>query len=916
MADSPILKAALEYLKANLSSIPTSTDTKAPTVPWKIYQERQATEDELCKLFKKTDALGIVTGKVSGNLELIDFDNKAELFQLWAEILNRETPGLLERLILQKSKSGGRHAAYRCPGLEIPGNTKLAQRGVDVTEKVLERLRTLNVNPLDKQAVSRALPSIKFNLAGKDHIPHLIGDRFVCIITLIETRGEGGQFLADPSPGYRVIQGSFTDLPKITPEERCILIEAARSLNEWIDHQKAEGYGRRIPKEAQKPGDDFNERGDCAEILVKHGWEPVGARANYQHFRRPGKDRGQSASLIDDKFFHVFSSNAYPFESETTYSPFAVYALLECAGDYVKAAGELARSGYGDGYRPVHATEAGPEKAYLPVPPPFPLEVFPVNCLRAITEIQRAHGVPVEIPGCAFLGMAGGCIGRARGLRIKQGWVEHANLWFGIVAPSGYGKSPAVREIQRPIFALEKKWFADYQEAQRQYSLELEQRRLTPKEERATLPPPPEPPVWRQLIVDDTTTEALTDALAGNPRGIQWTRDELAGLLQDLDKYARKEGGTKARMMSAYDSGPWKVNRREASKRAFIPHATLSIFGTIQPKALPTIFSDLDAATGFLPRFIFVNSTRETPPLWTDETVSGKTRDYLTIIFERLLALDFDEEGEPVIIGVSREAKVVYENWFNEQVLEPWKNLEASVYEAVLAKLRGQCLRIALVLHCLEAVDTGGPDVSPVSLETMERAITLASFFKAHQRNAWQSIVNQDKVAELPPLPRQVARAILALEGKIVGGMLATAEITNLVNQGLDERFCVSPDTVGKTAGMLKLVTDKLPDRSGCGFRIKPEDLQRLHSFFPSKTSVPCVPSDHNPKTMGVSGKKPSDHEVSQVTGGSGDSGHLGHLPDTCKKTEEVHGSSASDTSDTSDTSFNREEENLIGGVL
>ncbi len=67
---NPILQAALDYRKAGLSPIPTSRTTKAPTVPWKTYQERQATETELCELFKKADALGIVTGKVSGNLEL------------------------------------------------------------------------------------------------------------------------------------------------------------------------------------------------------------------------------------------------------------------------------------------------------------------------------------------------------------------------------------------------------------------------------------------------------------------------------------------------------------------------------------------------------------------------------------------------------------------------------------------------------------------------------------------------------------------------------------------------------------------------------------------------------------------------------------------------------------------------------
>ncbi len=207
----------------------------------------------------------------------------------------------------------------------------------------------------------------------------------------------------------------------------------------------------------------------------------------------------------------------------------------------------------------------------------------------------------MEVPACALLSVVGSCIGRSRGVLIKSGWVEHANLWLAIVGASGIGKSPAVRSIYRPVVETEKRFFAAYQEAYKQYPIRTRPEASPPKGERAQLLPPPSPPVWNQLFVDDATTEALTDALAANPRGILWNRDELSGLILDLDKYAGKDGGTKSRLMSAYDSGVWKVSRRDASKKAFIPNATLSVFGTIQPKALPTIFSILDAATGFLP---------------------------------------------------------------------------------------------------------------------------------------------------------------------------------------------------------------------------------------------------------------------------------------------------------------------------
>jgi hypothetical protein len=360
---NPILQAALNYRKAGLSTIPVFPETKTPIVPWKTYQERQPTEGELREMFKKAKAIGIVTGKVSGNLEVIDFDNKAELFPIWKEIVNQEAPGLLERLLIQKSQSDGRHIGYRCPDVQIPGNTKLAQRGVDVTPAVLGRLQILGIDPSDHDAVKQALPSLEVEISGKKHIPRLIDGKFIAVITLIETRGEGGQFLAEPSPGYKLIQGGFAEIPEFTTEERRILIEAARSLNAWVDRQRVEGYGPRLPKETQRPGDDFNERGDVARILVKHGWQPVGAKGVYQHYRRPGKDRGQSASLIDGKWFYNFSSNAYPFEPEKTYAPFAVYAYLECDGDFIKTASNLAQMGFGNkqmtgGEWPVLAQEA------------------------------------------------------------------------------------------------------------------------------------------------------------------------------------------------------------------------------------------------------------------------------------------------------------------------------------------------------------------------------------------------------------------------------------------------------------------------------------------------------------------------------------------------------------------------------
>jgi hypothetical protein len=238
------------------------------------------------------DGLCVVCGGVSGHLEVFDFDAGGALWPVWQQQVKAELPQTWPRLVVQTTPSGGRHVIYRCSSA-VSGNTRLALR--------------------------------------------LVGSK---AITLIETRGEGGLFLCAPTEGYSLEQGSLTSLGVITAEEREILWANAVALNEYW------------PELAQppRPGDVFNQRGDIRDLLRRHGWQlerPAGSDGN-EHWRRPGKARGTSATLKDN-IFYVFSTNASPFVAGRAYSPFAVYALLEHGGDWSRAAGCLAEQGFREG---------------------------------------------------------------------------------------------------------------------------------------------------------------------------------------------------------------------------------------------------------------------------------------------------------------------------------------------------------------------------------------------------------------------------------------------------------------------------------------------------------------------------------------------------------------------------------------
>lgn len=302
---------AQQYLDAGLCVLPAIRAEKRPAVgAWKQYQTRLPTPAELSAWFeggsKSPDAICILCGSVSGNVEILDFDAGGELFSAWWD---RIPSDLRDKLVVEITPSGGYHVIYRCQ-VKICGNLKLAQREVE----------------------------------GK-------------VVTLIETRGEGGLFLCAPTMGYMLAHGDLCHLPVLSENERDTLLQAAWELNEYapevVDGPRIATGGQVSPVSgsgcSDRPGDDYNARGDVRELLASHGWS-LAQNGENEYWRRPGKTSGWSASLkICDgaPVFYVFSSNAAPFEANHGYSPFAVYTMLEHGGDFEQAARSLRQLGYG-----------------------------------------------------------------------------------------------------------------------------------------------------------------------------------------------------------------------------------------------------------------------------------------------------------------------------------------------------------------------------------------------------------------------------------------------------------------------------------------------------------------------------------------------------------------------------------------
>lgn len=580
--DADLLGAARRYLAAGLCVLPAVRKGDAKRVAlasWKPYQTRLPNDDELVSWFGdgRGESLCVVCGAVSGHLEMIDFDLGAIAFPAWCDAVEASAPGLLARLAIETTPSGGRHVAYRVES-EVCGNLKLAKTVIESDD--------------GSAAVHH----------GKTFVPRRDSDgRWSIAATTIETRGEGGLFLCDPSPGYEIVQGDLAALPVLTQAERDVLLGAAYAADEG-DAPKPAGEGREAPSETReapreglaayldgtRPGDEFNERGDVRAVLMRHGWVLVKGGDN-EHWRRPGKTDGMSATL-KDRVFYVFSSNAMPFDPHEAYSPFRVFTLLEHHGDFEAAASALAAEGFGS-----HRDDSDVDLSGIlarigsrgmvevvgevsrPVAKPTRPDPTPPELLRVpgfVSEVMDYTLAISPYPNpamafCAALALQSFLAGR----KVRDPSGARTNLYILGLAFSGSGKNKG-REVNARILH--------------------------------------EIGMGSALGEKIASAEGLEDALGITPAMLMQI-DEMDGMLHAINhaKDARFEA-IMTSLLSVYtNSGSLVATRRKAIRKgssdvALIDQPSLTIFGTATPTHWYASMSERLLTNGFSSRMLVI----------------------------------------------------------------------------------------------------------------------------------------------------------------------------------------------------------------------------------------------------------------------------------------------------------------------
>jgi replicative DNA helicase len=838
--------AAVAWATAGFSALKLRLDgSKAPLGEWTTAQQTRATVEQVRAWFKDGHhGLGIVCGKVSGNLEMLELEGRAVQEGLRERLREGLRSELWAKLnaYREMSPSGGLHFLYRVEGVEVPGNLKLARRPSTDAELATRRAEAF-AEYAGLSTEERAKRMARFDTLTGVQVPQV----------LAETRGEGGQVVVAPSGGtvhesgrpWVLAQGCTPGVvATLTAAERDEVLAVVRSFDQMPPPRQSEP--RRSAPAAdgeERPGDAFARQTSWHDILEPHDWTTGYHEGNTLHWTRPGKRWGTSATTGygDSDLLYVFSSST-EFEPETTYTKFGAYALLEHGGDYAAAAAQLRREGFGDRTRQLApdpfsgaqegapSTENGDWDEPIPLSrtpvPEFPVQVLP-ETLREYVQAEATHTqTPADLPGILVLLALATATGGKYRVQAGPQWVVPVNMYALVSLPPASRKSPVFKDVTVPLYeaeaALQAQAAPDVRNAQQRQR--IAESALSKAERKASDNPTDFEamaaaegaaktlaelvvPTMPRLLADDVTPEALVSLLA----------DHIAlGLLSSEGGFFETIGGRYQNgvanldgVLKAWAGEDIRVDRKGSEPRR-VQGAALTLGLTVQPAVLASMAKVPDfTGRGLVQRFMYAipdmtgrigSRDVDAPPV--PRAVRAA---YEAIVYE--LAM-LPRPASPVTLQMSPDGARAFRAW--RQELEPRRNPDTGDLADVVewsGKLEDLTARIAGLLH-LARHGTSAPDT--IALEEVAAAIGLGRYAIPHAQAAHDLMSGRENNGPARSLLRVIGQKRLAEFSahemhKYVGGQVqfckidaVTAALSVLTEAGYIRPLPAPPRESGK----------------------------------------------------------------------------------------------------------------------
>ena len=585
-------------------------------------------------------------------------------------------------------------------------------------------------------------------------------------------------------------------------------------------------------------------RADVAERARKYVAKPPAAIAG-----QSGHNAAFRIACILMKDFALPLEDALPIYrewNETCQPPWSEKEMLHKLEDAAKQPGPVGKLLQDN--RPARADRRAANRQAAEVettkqevkPPVVEYVPFPVHCLPEPVRtfvIETADSMLcdtcfVVLPLIAALAAA---VGNGRRIQLKNHWTEPCVFWMVVIAESGTMKSPGLDAAFQFLRKLQKKAFADYEQATEVYQRDMikfdadvANYKKNSANRQAEPPEPPPKPICVRLICENSTVEALAALLEEQPRGVVTVCDELSGWLNGFDSYKAGKGSDVAHWLSMHRAGSMTHDRKTGKRITFIPHAAVSVAGGIQPNTLATALAGRSRPqpnnpetqvpqprehfdNGLAARLLLAMPPRR-PKVWTDQDVSIEICEKMESLFADLVSLEMgtDENGKPcpVDLPFTRKARAEWVKFYNEHALEQVQ-LKGDM-AAAWSKLEGYAARFALLIHLIRytANDPTLKQSDQVDEDSLAAAIEISRWFgdeasriystigartETHEQRERRLLIRTIKSVAGGITPRELGRHSRRYRNKVLE---AKAALDSLVSENLG--FWQDRATTGK----------------------------------------------------------------------------------------------------------------------
>jgi hypothetical protein len=368
--------------------------------------------------------------------------------------------------------------------------------------------------------------------------------------------------------------------------------------------------------------------------------------------------------------------------------------------------------------------------------PLLPLENLVVDSLaKTLRHVADAKGAPVDYVFVALLTSSAALLSNHVVASPQPGWTEATVIWSVIVGEPSAGKSPALdavtsimKSVEREVNAKESKLIDDWDEKDKVYQAALKKWQKDVEAAVNDGDPPPQKPASTQsqkrpqrsrLVLNDATIERLAEILGGQEIGILQFRDEIAGWLQGMTRYAQGSSD-RAFWLEAYGGRSYAVERM--TREVTVDRLAICVLGGIQPDRMNTLLLGADD-DGLLARLM---------PIWPDpvpinegigEYDDSLVRHVLVSLHRRVEATVHVGQNEPLSVRFHDQAqKKLLEL---RQRLRKMENDEEGLTKSFLGKLAGLTVRVSLVLAYINAAAKDGDFPIQISDTDFEAAQTF-----------------------------------------------------------------------------------------------------------------------------------------------------------------------------------------------